>query len=89
MIYKILLHPKAKIFLNKLNKETKIRIKKKLKELEKFPDKKGNHLRYSAFWRLRVGDYRIIYEIDRKDRKIIVLFIGHRKNVYDDFSKLF
>jgi len=35
-----------------------------------------------------MGDYRVIYEIDKSSGKIIVLFIGHRKNVYDEFSRL-
>ena len=40
------------------------------------------------FLRIRVGDYRAIYEIDRKDKRVIVLHIGHRSRVYDDFSRL-
>ena len=88
MSYSILLHPKANIFLDKLDQEMRKRIRKKLEELQKYPER-GNHLRYSVFWSLRVGDYRIIYEIDKKEQKVIILFIGHRKDVYDDFSKLF
>ena len=88
MNYSILLHPKANIFLDKLDQEMRKRIRKKLEELQKCPER-GNHLRYSVFWSLRVGDYRIIYKIDKKEQKVIILFIGHRKDVYDDFSKLF
>jgi mRNA-degrading endonuclease RelE of RelBE toxin-antitoxin system len=36
-----------------------------------------------------VGDYRAVYEIWVEKRRVVVLFIGHRKNVYDDFSRLF
>ncbi len=88
MNYSILLHPKPNIFLDKLDQEMRKRIRKKLEELQKYPER-GNHLRYSVFWSLRVGDYRIIYEINKKEQKVIILFIGHRKDVYDDFSKLF
>ncbi|MGD0827439.1 MAG: type II toxin-antitoxin system RelE/ParE family toxin [Desulfobaccales bacterium] len=35
-----------------------------------------------AGWRIKIGDYRIIYEIDDKSRIIEVLHIGHRRNVY-------
>jgi mRNA interferase RelE/StbE len=45
-------------------------------------------LRHSEFWRLRIGDYRAIYEVDRSKEQIVVLYIGHRKDVYDDFSRL-
>ncbi|PYS81093.1 MAG: type II toxin-antitoxin system mRNA interferase toxin, RelE/StbE family [Acidobacteria bacterium] len=33
-------------------------------------------------WRIRSGDYRIIYEIDDRQRRITVLHVGHRKDVY-------
>jgi hypothetical protein len=35
------------------------RIRKKLEELKKYPER-GNHLKYSAFWALRIENYRII-----------------------------
>jgi mRNA interferase RelE/StbE len=33
-------------------------------------------------WRVRVGDYRIIYEIDDEQKRVTVLHIGHRRDVY-------
>lgn len=33
-------------------------------------------------WRIRIGNYRIIYEIDEYIRKVTVLDIGHRRNIY-------
>ena len=33
-------------------------------------------------WRIRSGDYRVIYEIDDAQRKVTVLHIGHRRDVY-------
>ena len=33
-------------------------------------------------WRLRVGDYRIIYRIVDEERKVIVIRIAHRRDVY-------
>ncbi|UCD03483.1 MAG: type II toxin-antitoxin system RelE/ParE family toxin [Candidatus Woesearchaeota archaeon] len=89
MSFTILVHPKAKKFTDKLDKEIKERIKNKISELKEFPENRGKPLKYSNFWSLRVGDYRVIYEIDKSNNKVIILFIGHRKNVYDDFSKLF
>ncbi|MFQ6087687.1 MAG: type II toxin-antitoxin system RelE/ParE family toxin [Candidatus Methanofastidiosia archaeon] len=44
MIYGVLLYPKAKIFLGKLDQEVRKRIKYKLEELERFPNKRGKHL---------------------------------------------
>jgi mRNA interferase RelE/StbE len=33
-------------------------------------------------WRIRSGDYRVIYEIDDAAAKVTVLHIGHRRDVY-------
>jgi mRNA interferase RelE/StbE len=33
-------------------------------------------------WRIRVGDYRVIYEIDDNKRSVTVLDVGHRRDVY-------
>jgi len=82
-----MLHPKANDFFQNIEKELENRIKLKLKSLI-FNPEKGNKLKYSDYWRLRIGDYRAIYEIDYESKQIIVLFIGHRKDVYDDFSRL-
>ncbi len=87
MGFRVFLHPKAKRFVEKRDKTTKEILKNKLAELEKSP-REGKHLKHSKFWSLRIGDYRAIYEIDKKSKRVIVLFVGHRKNVYDDFSKL-
>jgi mRNA interferase RelE/StbE len=44
----------------------------------------GKPLRYSlkGLRRLRVGDYRVVYQI--KDDSVIILAIKHRKDIYDD-----
>jgi len=33
-------------------------------------------------WRIRVGEFRVIYEIDDKKQSILVLHIGHRRDIY-------
>ncbi|MCA2718798.1 MULTISPECIES: type II toxin-antitoxin system RelE/ParE family toxin [Microcystis] len=38
---------------------------------------------WSGFYKLRVGDYRVIYEFDRESRIIIIVRVGHRSEVYD------
>jgi mRNA-degrading endonuclease RelE of RelBE toxin-antitoxin system len=88
-MFDILLHPLAARFLEKTDSEIGKQIKKKLKELHEYPEQRGKHLKYTQFWTLRIGDYRAIYEVKHKDKKVIILFIGHRDDVYDDFSKLY
>ena len=48
------------------------------------PLKLGKPLRgvFKGLYRYRHGDYRVIYTLDRADRKIIILHIRHRKDAY-------
>jgi mRNA interferase RelE/StbE len=87
--FAVLLHPKAAKELDKLERQIKNRIIAKLKDLRDRPETLGKILKPSGFWSLRIGDHRMIYEIDKPKKRVVVLFIGHRKKVYDDFSKLF
>ena len=86
MTFTILLHPKAAKALKKTDEQT--RITTKLRELRNRPERTGKRLKHSDFWSLRSGDYRAIYEINRDKKQVIILYIGHRKKVYDDFSKI-
>ena len=38
--------------------------------------------KWSGFYKLRVGDYRIIYELDRENQLIIIIRVGHRREIY-------
>lgn len=46
----------------------------------------GKPLRYSFIGhrRLRVGDYRIVYRVEQKLKRVIIVGIKHRKNVYQE-----
>jgi len=85
-MFEVFLHNKAVSGMKKAGKEDQKRIKEDLKKLEKDPYS-GKKLSGCQFYKIRTGDYRSIYEINNMDKKVIVLFIGHRKNVYDNFSK--
>lgn len=87
MAFTVLLHPRASTFLEDVDEVLRDRIRKKLRTLSQMPER-GERLKHSDFWRLRIGDYRAIYEIDSSLNRVIVLFIGHRKDVYDDFTRL-
>ena len=38
----------------------------------------------SGFFKLRVGDYRIIYQIHKQEVLVVVIKVGHRREVYED-----
>lgn len=84
MAYKVELGPQAEKFFEKTKDEALLdRIEKKLLLLEKDPIPKGSKLiRGSRFQRIKVGDYRIIYEIKSKVLLVLVIRIGHRRDVY-------
>ena len=88
MPFKVLLHPKAVKALQKLDDQIKTMLKKTLSELKGDPYKAGEPLHPSEYWKIKAGDYRAIYEINPSKKEVIVLLVGHRKNVYDEFSKI-
>jgi len=36
-------------------------------------------------YKFRVGDYRLIYEVDEKGRRVLFLVVDHRRRVYREF----
>jgi mRNA interferase RelE/StbE len=87
--FKVILHPKAAKELKKIEKLTRERIIESSKKLRVNPSGVGKRLSQTDFWSLRVGDYRVIYEINREESQVVILFVGHRSKVYDEFSKVF
>ena len=85
--YKVEYSPKAIKNLRKLDKHTRnliyAWIDKNLVDCEN-PRMHGKSLveNRSGQWRYRVGDYRLICEIKEKEIIILVLEIGHRKEIY-------
>jgi mRNA interferase RelE/StbE len=62
-------------------------IKKAIEEkLMVDPLKFGRPLRrsLSGLFKLRVGDYRIIYQIHKQEVLVVVVKVGHRREVYED-----
>ena len=82
MPFKIVWDEKAYDSLNKLELPISRRIFKKVEELSENPFSKDiKKLKGHNDFRLRVGDYRIIFSIEQNT--IQILKVGHRKNVYE------
>jgi mRNA interferase RelE/StbE len=86
--YALYLHPKAAKELKKIEAGIRERIIGRARELYRNPVGIGRHRSQSDFWSLRVGDYRVIYQIDHDKKQVVILFVGHRSKVYDDFMKM-
>lgn len=88
MTYKIIFSERAKKQLLKLDKSIALLIlgwiEKNLKDCSD-PRIHGKALKSnrSGQWRYRIGDYRLICEIQDKKITILVLEVGHRRIVYD------
>lgn len=81
-MYKIIWDDKAIESFYKLDPFIVQRITKKIDELQVNPFSKDiKRLKGSKDFRLRVGDYRIIFSIEKDI--MIILKVGHRKNIYD------
>lgn len=68
--------------LKKLEKEVQERIIKVLERIRIRPETFVEKLVGEPGYKLRIGDYRLILDIDRNKLIILVLKIGHRKNIY-------
>lgn len=86
---KIRLTPEAARLFSKLHPESKKIIKEALNELRQDPYIGNNlHEELSGFKSYKPKRYRILYNIDEDKKAIQVYYIGHRKDVYDQFRLL-
>jgi mRNA interferase RelE/StbE len=86
--FELLFDPRAAKALKKIDQVNKTRIKNVIGELATDPYKAGKPIHPSDYWKIKSGDYRIIYLIEYEPQKVVIVFIGHRKNVYDNFANL-
>lgn len=83
MNYSLLILRRAQKELSDLPKDIYEKVKQTILKLSKSPRPYGcKKLKGRDGWRIRVGNYRIIYEINDKDKSIIIFHIGHRKDIY-------
>lgn len=84
MTYKITILPAALWQLADLPKLDQKRIREKIDRLAENPRPPGvKRLQGQRdYWRIRVGDYRIVYLIEDERLQILVIRIGHRREIY-------
>lgn len=82
-MYSIFIEKNAELFLKKVDARDKDMILNKLYSLRENPFRFLKRLQGEKLWRLRIADYRAIVDVIVTAQKIIVVRIGHRKNVYD------
>ena len=82
MSYQIFFTDKALKQLQKLENDDKERIVKSLERIRIRPEAHIIKLIGDPGYKLRVGDYRVILEIEKEKLIILVLMVGHRKKIY-------
>ncbi len=81
--YSVEIISKAEKEFLKLPESVRVKIRNLIILLENNPRPFGyKKLRETEYYRLRSGDYRLVYSIDDNDKIIKVLSIAHRKDVY-------
>lgn len=83
MTYRIELRPAAARALRKLDPAQRHRIQGAIALLAMDPRPPASRpLRVRPAWRVRVGDYRVIYTIEDDVLLVVVVTLGHRREVY-------
>ena len=82
-MYNLLFSDLAKKQFSKLPKEIQERIISSLKRIRIRPEAYLTKLVDDPGFKFRVGDYRIIMEIEREKMTLFVIKLGHRKNIYE------
>ena len=82
-MYKIELRRKAQRALVRLPKNDFNAVLGTVKDLANTPRPKGvEKIKSAGLWRVRQGDYRIVYSIDDGQKTVTILRIGHRSEIY-------
>jgi mRNA interferase RelE/StbE len=88
MTYTVEIRPAAARQLKKLTRVVQAQVIQQLEELEldpRPPDVKKLSGKNNLY-RVRVGEYRIVYEIQDAVLLVLVLAVGHRREIYRDLS---
>ena len=84
MRYSVELVPSAARAFMKLDHRTQLRVERKIDSLANDPRPPGVKLLSAEkrIYRLRAGDFRILYQVNDKVLVVLVIAIGHRRDVY-------
>ena len=84
MAYSILLRPAAVRDLNALPSDVRTRIEKSIDHLKDNPRPSGVRklVGFDDEWRLRVGDFRVLYVINDLQQRVVIARVAHRREAY-------
>lgn len=82
--FRIEFKQRAQKALRRIPNNVLFRIQKAILDLRSDPLPVGSEKMrgYDGYYRIRVSTYRIVYQVESTNRMIIIIQVGHRKNVY-------
>lgn len=82
--YRLEINPKATKELSRIRPDIGMKLLSAIESLASNPKPRQSHKLHvsNISYRLRVGDYRILYQIDDESKLITVYKVGHRREVY-------
>ncbi len=82
-MYRVELRRAAQRALDKLPKSDFQAVVEAIGALAQTPRPRGiEKVKTTGLWRIRQGDYRIVYAVDDSERLVTVVLVGHRREVY-------
>jgi len=82
MTYSIEWHPRARRYLRKLRPDLADHIVRKAKLVSQDPFRHLEHFEGGRFYKLRIGEYRLLIDVDLSSRQLLVRLIGDRRHIY-------
>ncbi len=82
MKYDIEWKPRPQKFLSNLQKDIALRIWKKIGKLKENPFRYLKHHEGRDVYKLRIGDYRALIDVDAKNRVLIIEVLDKRPRIY-------
>ena len=84
MPYSIRFTPRALRDYSAFDRATQKRLQRRIDHLAEDPYPAGTKKLQAEepFYRVRVGDYRVIYQVEPKELLVVVVKIGHRREIY-------
>ena len=86
-MYEVFFAPGPAKFYSNAENSLRNRIDRCVREIRRDPYRHNNIKRlsgqFAGLLRFRIGDWRVVYRVNDSDRRVVVVDIGHRRDIYE------
>jgi mRNA interferase RelE/StbE len=82
MQYRVLLAPAAAVDLRELPRRTREDVQNRIRALAEDPRPVGVKHLSGDLYRIRVGDFRVVYAVSDREITVLIVCVAHRREVY-------